>query len=1126
MVSARRGALLGSAALMALAVVMPGPAQAACSTTAGITTCQGAVTPITVAPGVTTLNISAVTQDIAAATGNAVTFASTGSITISSDLSKPSPPGGVFSLTAANGYAIFAQSTGASSPVSVTSIGDIDGKWGITALGNGAVSVNSTGDVTSTGTRATPEDVWKGGLAAWSENGAVTLTNKGDVTAVFYGLFAFSNTGPNTVSVTSTGDITSSGWDAVFAGSAHGSVEVVSVGGISGKSGGFFVWSSGSTSVTSTGDITAGGTFGIKAYNEKVPGGGSGGNVTVISNGSITSKLDSIQAVARNNGAVEVGSTGDLTSSDGFGIYAMSTDSTSAVSVTSVGDIDGKWGIAAVGNGAVSVSNTGDVISTGALPDPVVKPLHGAILAKSAGGPVTLTNKGNVISNVYGITASSATGDVIVNSTGDVTSSGWDAVFVQSGTGSSEVTSKGNIRARNYGFVVQGHGDQFLSSTGNIVADYYGAFAYSNTGKVTVVSNGDVTAGSVGIIAGNLSTSAVSITISAGTVTGTGGPLFKPANADIPNGSAVFAYGGGNLSVTIGGAATGAAKAGAAGVAFGRKDLNGEANSLIVLSGGLVNNAGGINGLAVLGATGSETVENSGTVTGNVDLGGGANSFMNEAGGHFNMGATVKLGAGNTLSNAGTLSPGGDGVIATTALTGNVTQAADGVMLIDINLATGAGDRINATGTAILDGTVAVTPLGVPMATSSTYTILSAAGGVTDNGLAAEGTVALGLSLRYPNPGDVVLDVTVDFAADGLNPNQTRLAKNLNTLIGDAGGVAPVLDALVGIGDFGDYRDALNQLLPEAYLHAAMAGLYSAEAFSGTLMGCREREGTYAYIAEGQCLWMDAGGGNLSRDKTDDYLGSEQTSWWLGGGGQFAVSDTVHAGVGVRYEHVNQDVGDDANNDGSWGHIGASLKYTPGPWLLGAALSGGKGWIDTERNFGFEGFSGSAKGEQDLSYVHGKLRAAYLFDMGKWYAKPIIDLDATWLSYGDASEDSGGGAGLDVSSETDSVLSATPRLEIGGQMEMANGTLVRPYAQGGVAFYGDTTLNIDSRFLDAPGGTPSFMTETEMDNVLAEISVGLDVLAVENLNVRLSYDGMFGENTQSNAGTLRLEWRL
>ena len=74
---------------------------------------------------------------------------------------------------------------------------------------------------------------------------------------------------------------------------------------------------------------------------------------------------------------------------------------------------------------------------------------------------------------------------------------------------------------------------------------------------------------------------------------------------------------------------------------------------------------------------------------GNVILGSGTNAFNNMAGGFFNAGATVNLGAGNTLTNAGTLSPGGAGVIQTTALTGNLVQSATGRLLTDINIAGG-----------------------------------------------------------------------------------------------------------------------------------------------------------------------------------------------------------------------------------------------------------------------------------------------------------------------------------------------------------------------------------------------------------------------------------------------------
>jgi len=291
-------------------------------------------------------------------------------------------------------------------------------------------------------------------------------------------------------------------------------------------------------------------------------------------------------------------------------------------------------------------------------------------------------------------------------------------------------------------------------------------------------------------------------------------------------------------------------------------------------------------------------------------------------------------------------------------------------------------------------------------------------------------------------------------------------------------------------------------------------------------MGCREREGTYAYIAGTQCIWLDAGGGYLDRTASGHQVGADQTAWWLGGGVQLDLAEALQAGLGVRYENVSQNVGDNASNDGWWAHAGASLSYAPGPWLFAGAVSGGGGRLDTRRHVSSEGFSGVATGEQDLSYAHGKLRAGYLIDYGQWYLKPLIDVDATWMSFGDVSENGGGGAALNIDSTDQTVFSATPRLEIGGQWETANGAYLRPYVQLGAAIYADTGFSLDAAFEDEALGVPSFTTVTDLDSVLADISVGLDVLAAESLNMRLSYDGQFGETTQNHAGSLRLEWRL
>lgn len=206
--------------------------------------------------------------------------------------------------------------------------------------------------------------------------------------------------------------------------------------------------------------------------------------------------------------------------------------------------------------------------------------------------------------------------------------------------------------------------------------------------------------------------------------------------------------------------------------------------------------------------------------------------------------------------------------------------------------------------------------------------------------------------------------------------------------------------------------------------------------------------------------------------------------------------------------------------------MGASLSYNPGSWLFAGAVSGGMGRLDTRRDLSADGFDEAATGEQDLSYAHGKLRAGYLIDYGPWYLKPLVDLDATWMSFGDVDEDGGDGAALRIASADQTVLSATPRLEIGGQGEMANGAYVRPYVQLGIAVYADTGFSVDAQFEDTSLGVPSFTTVTDLDTVLADVALGLDVLTEEGLNLRVLYDGQFGETTQSHAGSLRLEWRL
>ena len=75
----------------------------------------------------------------------------------------------------------------------------------------------------------------------------------------------------------------------------------------------------------------------------------------------------------------------------------------------------------------------------------------------------------------------------------------------------------------------------------------------------------------------------------------------------------------------------------------------------------------------------------------------------------------------------------------------------------------GAADRVNVSGAADLAGTVVPTIKGLVSA-AQRFTILLAAGGVTNNGITVKDTLIFDYELLCPNANDMVLAVTANFS--------------------------------------------------------------------------------------------------------------------------------------------------------------------------------------------------------------------------------------------------------------------------------------------------------------------------------------------------------------------------
>ena len=580
----------------------------------------------------------------------------------------------------------------------------------------------------------------------------------------------------------------------------------------------------------------------------------------------------------------------------------------------------------------------------------------------------------------------------------------------------------------------------------------------------------------------------------------------------------------GNITVNIlGGTVTGGSGLGA-GVQF----FDGANNTL--------NNHGtvmALSGTAILGGSGKEIVNNYGTIIGNVDLGAGANAFNNQVGGLFNSGTTVNLGAGNTLTNSGNLSPGGVGITpTTTTLTGNLIQTSTGTYTVDVNWTAPSADLIHVVGgTAQLAGTVVVNPINFPTTAGlhQQFTILhtDAPGDITNNGITPVSTAAVSYLLLFPDLQDMVLDATINFAGvglGGLNPNQTAIGENLNAiqLAGASPAMSALTTALMTLPTQQSLANALDQLSPEIYNYDLIETLYASQQFSNDMMSCRVAgENGAAFIREGQCIWGRARARFLDFDHTTNNIGADDTTGSFSAGAQVALASDWRLGFAAGYDKIELDTSTGATSDGDRANVGGVLKYNPGPLLLAAGVTAGWGFYDTTRTLSFGGFNAEATSNNDINYVSGQVHAAYLFSQSNWYLKPLVDAGVTELDLDGFTEHGGGGAALIVPGRSDTVFNVSPALEIGTEMRFDNVSVWRPFVRAGATWQDTDSFVLNAGFFDAPQGVSPFTIRTKLDQVLADVGAGVDVINTAGAVLRVQYDGKFAQDTQQNSVSLK-----
>jgi uncharacterized protein with beta-barrel porin domain len=355
-----------------------------------------------------------------------------------------------------------------------------------------------------------------------------------------------------------------------------------------------------------------------------------------------------------------------------------------------------------------------------------------------------------------------------------------------------------------------------------------------------------------------------------------------------------------------------------------------------------------------------------------------------------------------------------------------------------------------------------------------------------------------------------------------MTPNQAATVAYLDEILANAPSPSMVLflDTIGGLATSAEIVAALDRLNPQHYAGGVAATIQGSQQFVNSLMSCPQANNEGLIHSEGQCYYAQLRGRNSEWDRTSSNIGGSEDAGGVTAGMQSFVAHNWLLGGALSYEHSEIDTNNLASSDGDRFSGGLVMKGLYGDTTLAGAIFGGGGWFDTTR---IVTPVVTATSESEVSFGGAGVRLTHVFDQGGWYAKPIFDAGATYLSYGDINETGAGVANLIIDGENEWVFNVGAALEVGGVVQIQNSLFARPYVRAGVMALSESEFSFTSSFAGAPAGVGPFTVTTSYDDVLADIGVGVDVYATESgFSVNLGYDGKFGDTTETHAGSAKL----
>jgi outer membrane autotransporter protein len=591
---------------------------------------------------------------------------------------------------------------------------------------------------------------------------------------------------------------------------------------------------------------------------------------------------------------------------------------------------------------------------------------------------------------------------------------------------------------------------------------------------------------------------------------------------------------------------------------LGSKQLTVGSNNLSTALGGVISDggtAGGSGGSLVKVGTGTLSLTGNNTYTGPTTVNGGTLSV------NGSLASSVTVNSGGTLAGSGTVggatinggaivAPGNS--IGTLSVNGGFTQSAGSIYQVQVNNQ-GQADKINVNGTATLGGTVQVQAQPGTYGPRTTYTIVTASGGVNGTYAGVSSNFAfLTPSLSYDANDVYLVLLGGSFAAGAQTPNQYAVGAALDAANASATGDfntvlnalslasttqgPALLNAISGQqwADFGTVN-INNSVL---FMNALGQQMANARGAPGSAPGQRAALAEACDVAACDAgapgpwgMWASAIGGLGS---VAGNFNSGGLSYNFGGGAagiDYRLDPRAVVGIGTGYTSGNMWVngfsGQGFTNSVS---VAAYGSFTQSHFYVDTLVgyANYSNWLN--RSIVIPGLSPRvASGTTSANQVLGQAEAGYKVDVfapARASVTPFALFQGSSVTQNGFNEGGANSLSLTVQSQTTTSLRSIFGAELAGSIGIGNmRSLDLDFRLGWQHEYANTARPITASFAGAPayaftvyGATPA--TDSAVVGFSAKSQIA------DNAQLYLRYDGQIGTGTDNHALNLgvRFTW--